>query len=163
MNKYSPSSYDDHFCLKPPLLLWVVTLYLSRAISLPLAIGMGHFAGVSADTTHFLQDLINIYTVLPSALAAAVLYAMFRRQPSASSGVRRIWAHGRGLLAAAAMIDCGVSTYAIGRNGDINDQSLPVLLGLALDLCFLLYILAARRVRDTFAHFPLPIPSSRPA
>ena len=162
MPEYSASSYDDHFCLKPPLLLWVVTLYLSRAISLPLAIGMGHFAGASADTTHFFQDLINIYTVLPSVLAAAVLYAMFRRQPSASAGVRRIWAHGRGLLAAAAIIDCGVSIYTIGRDGDLNDQSLPALLGIVLDLYFLVYILAARRVRDTFAAFPVPIPSSRP-
>lgn len=34
---YSPASYDDNWCLKPPLLLWVALIYLSRAISLPVA------------------------------------------------------------------------------------------------------------------------------
>lgn len=159
MAKYPPSSYDDYFCLKPPLLLWAAVLYLSRAISLPLALGIGHAAGVSQDATKILHSMVSVDTVLPSALAVAVLYAMCRRQPQASSAVRWVWAHGRSLLAAAAVIDGALSAYALTRNGDITDQSLASLLEVGFDLYFLLYVLAARRVRDTFADFPLPLTS----
>lgn len=31
---YGPSSYDDHFCLKPAALLWLAVIYLSRALLL---------------------------------------------------------------------------------------------------------------------------------
>jgi hypothetical protein len=159
MPKYPLFSYDNYFCLKPPLLLWVAVLYLSRAIALPLAVGMGHAAGVSQDATKLLHSFVSLETVVPSALAMTVLYAMCRRQPQASSAVRWIWAHGRSLLAAAAVIDCGLAMYALTRDGDITDLSLPSLIGAGFDLYFLLYILAARRVRDTFADFPLLLTS----
>jgi hypothetical protein len=100
-----------------------------------------------------------VYTLLPSALAVGVLYAMCRRQPSASAAVRWIWAHGRSLLASAAIIDGIVSMYTFTRNGETTDLSLPVLLGIGFDLYFLLYILTARRVRDTFADFPVLQPA----
>jgi hypothetical protein len=155
MLKYPLSSYDDYLCLKPPTLLWIAALYLSRAISLPIAIVMVRVAGVSADATNVLHSLLTGEKLLPSALAAAVLYTMCRRVPNASRVVRQIWSHGRSLLAAAAVIECGLSTYAFVRNGDVTDQSLPSLVSIAIDVYFLLYILLARRVRDTFAQFPV--------
>lgn len=159
MPKYSLSSYDDYYCLKPPLRLWVAALFLSRAISLPLAVGLGHFAGVSSNATNVLQGVVSLETLLPSALAATVLFAMFRRSPNASSGVRWIWAHGRGLLAAAAVIDCALSVYSFTHSDSSDSQLLPLLLTAAFDLYFLLYVLLARRVRDTFAQFPLLVTS----
>jgi hypothetical protein len=155
MPKYPLDSYDDYLCLKPPLLLWLAVLYLSRAISLPLAITIGRFAGASTDATAFLQSVATVYTLLPSALAAGVLYAMCRRQPSASAAVRWIWARGRSLLAAAAVIDFALTAYAVTRID--SSEGLPLSLGItaAFDVYFLLYILLVRRVRDTFARFPL--------
>jgi hypothetical protein len=155
MPKYSPSSYDDYFCLKPPLLLWIATLFLSRAISLPLAVGLGHFAGVSSDATSVLQRVISLETLLPSALAAAVLIAMFRRSPNASSAVRWVWSHGRTFLAAAAALDFALSIFALTRSDNSDGQPLSLVIIATVDFYFLVYVLFARRVRDTFAAFPL--------
>ena len=154
MPKYPPSSYDDYFCLKPPLLLWIAVLFLSRAISLPFVLGLGKFAGVSPDATAVLHRLISLETVLPSALAAAVLVAMCRRDPKASSPVRWIWAHGRSFLAAAAVIDCALSAYTLTGIDSTDVQPLSLVITAAIDLFLLLYVLLARRVRDTFATFP---------
>lgn len=40
--RYTPSSYDDYFCLKPPVLLWIAALYLSRAVVLLIAYARSH-------------------------------------------------------------------------------------------------------------------------
>ena len=155
MPKYAPSSYDDYFCLKPPFFLWVVAIYLARAIALPVAMGVGRVAGVSADATQLLQSLISLQTMLPSAIAAAVLYTMYRRVPGASQPVRWIWAHGRMLLVASAIIDLGLSLASLLRQADMAEQLPTGLLTAGLDLCFLIYLLAVRRVRDVFADFPM--------
>jgi hypothetical protein len=159
MRKYPPFSYDEYMCLKPPALLWIAALYLSKSISLPIAIAVGRFAGVSADAVNVLQSLVSADRLLPSIIAAAVVYAMCRRLPTASRTVRWIWAHGRTLLAASAMLDFGLSTYLIAANGATDGPPLPLLIAAGLDGYFLVYVLAARRVRDTFAEFPLLLPS----
>jgi len=156
MRRYALSSYDDNLCLKPPVLLWVGVVYLSRAISLPIAMGVARLIGVSPDSTDLLRGLWSLYTLVPSLFAAAVLYAMFRRQPSASRGVRWIWAHGRTLLAVSAVVDAGLVILALLKQTDADTQALPSLCVAALDLYFMLYVLAARRVRDVFTDFPLP-------
>jgi hypothetical protein len=43
------------------------------------------------------------------------------------------------------------------RQGEISDQSLLSLIAAVADLYFLVYILAARRVRDAFSEFPPPL------
>jgi hypothetical protein len=153
---YSSSNYDDHFCLKPPLLLWVAVLYLSRAITLPVVVGIGSFAGVNKDAISLLRSFWTADALLPSLSAAAILYTLCRRVPTASRQVRWIWARGHLFLAASAGMDLIVSLIAPIRLREINDQVLLSLLAAAMDLYFLLYILAARRVRDTFAEFPPP-------
>jgi ABC-type dipeptide/oligopeptide/nickel transport system permease subunit len=155
MPKYSLYSYDDYFCLKPPALLWIGALFLSRAVSLPLAVGIAHFAGVSSDATQVLQRVVSVQTLLPSALAATVLFAMCRRSPQASSAVRWIWSRGRILLAAAAVIDFVLAAYALASTDSADGQSLPTVVTAALDVYLLAYVWFTRRVRDTFADFPL--------
>jgi hypothetical protein len=153
-NSYSASSYDDHLCLKPPLLLWLAVVYLSRAVTLPAAMGIGTFAGVNADAIALFHGLWSIQTLLPSAIALCVLYALCRRVPSASMPVRWIWANGRILLAASAGTDLLLSLISLIQQGEIDDQTLMSLLTGAVDAYFLLYILLARRVRDAFSEFP---------
>src|SRR5277367_4682461 len=107
---YALSHYDDYMCLKPPLLLWIAVFFLSKAITMPLAAGMGHVAGVSDDALSAMRGLWSADGALfPSAIAAVLLYAFFRRLPSASRQVRWIWAHGVALLAASAAIDLVLS------------------------------------------------------
>ena len=162
-HSYSASSYDDHMCLKPPPLLWLAVLYLSRAVTLPVAMGIGTFAGVNADAIALFHALWSMQTLLPSAIALCVLYALCRRVPNASKTVRWIWAHGRVLLALSGGMDLIlslISFISLIRQGEIDDQAWMSLLTAAADGYFLLYILVARRVRDTFSEFP---PSLDPA
>ena len=154
MARYTASSYDDYLCLRPPLLLWLSVLYYSRAIALPIVMAMGRFAGVNNNAIQLLRGLWSLQTLIPSLIAAAILYAMFQRVPTAPRPVRWVWAHGRLLLTLSAVIDLSLVGISLLRLDEQNSQMLPLLAAGALDAYFLLYILTARRVRDTFAHFP---------
>ena len=158
-HSYPSSHYDDQMCLKPPMLLWVAVLYLSRAITLPVAMAIGHFAGVDATAITLFRGLWSVDALIPSLIAAVILYALCRRVPSASKGVRWIWARGRIVLAVSAVLDMALLSIALIRRGEINDQSLLSLFAAVLDGYFLVYILAARRVRHAFAEFPAPLDS----
>ena len=155
--RYSPSSYDEHFCLKPPLVLWVALLYLSRAITLPFILGLGTLAGVSSDTRAMFQGLFSAYSLVPSFFAAVVLFALIRRSPSASRTVRWICTRGRLILVISALLDLAVVlTDSALHHSELDAQAGSGLLAGALDLYFLVYLLAARRVRDVFSDFPAP-------
>jgi hypothetical protein len=154
---YPSSHYDDHMCLKPPLLLWVAALYLSRAITLPIAMAIGHFAGVDANAITLFRGFWSVDALIPSLIAAVILYTLCRRVPTAPKLVRWIWAHGQIFLAVSAVMDIALILIALIRQGDINDQSLLPLPAAAIDLYFLVYILAARRVRHAFSEFPAPL------
>ncbi len=158
MPKYTASSYDDYLCLKPPLMLWITVVYLSRAVTGPVVMGLGSAARMSPDATRLLTGFWSTDTLLPSLIAVAVLVAMCRRVPQASRVVRWVWSHGRWLLAASAGIDLALLAISLVRNPPMpTDGQVPPLslLMASLDAYFLLYILTVRRVRDTFASFPL--------
>jgi hypothetical protein len=154
---YPASHYDDQMCLKPPVLLWVAVLYLSRALTLPIAMALGHFVGVDEKAITLFRGFWSADALVPSAIAAVLLYALMRRVPTASPQVRWIWAHGRIVLAISAVLDIALLLIALIRGGEINDQSMWSLVAATGDLYFLLYILIARRVRQTFFEFPPPL------
>ena len=151
---YADSHYDAYFCLKPPLLLWVAVLYLSKALTLPAIAAVGAYAGVNADAISLLKRFWSAEALLPSLIAAVILYTLCRRLPTASKQVRWIWAHGRIFLAFSAGIDLLLSLTPAIRAGEMNDQVLWSLFNATIDVYFLAYILTARRVRDTFSEFP---------
>jgi hypothetical protein len=68
--------------------------------------------------------------------------------------VRRIWARGHIFLAVSAILDIGLQAIAAIRQGEINNLSLLSAATAVVDLYFLVYILAARRVRHVFSEFP---------
>lgn len=159
---YPASHYDDQMCLKPPLLLWAAVFYLSRAITLPIAMALGHFAGVDEKAITLFRGFWSADALIPSAIAAIMLYALVRRVPTASRPVRWIWAHGRIVLAVSAVMDITLVLIALMRQGGINDQSIWSLVAAAGDLYFLIYILAARRVRHAFSEFPTSLDAPGP-
>jgi hypothetical protein len=154
---YPSSYYDDQQCLKPPLLLWVAVLYLSRAITLPIAMAIGHFAGVDSSAITVFRAFWSLDALIPSLIAAGILFAMIRRSPTASALVRWVWARGRIILAVAAVLDIALLLMSLIRQWEINDQALWSIFAVAIDGYFLAYILVARRVRDAFAEFPAPL------
>jgi len=114
---YPSSHYDDHMCLKPPLLLWVAALYLSRAITLPIAMAIGHFAGVDANAITLFRGFWSVDALIPSLIAAVILYTLCRRVPTAPKLVRWIWAHGQIFLAVSAVMDIALILIALIRQG----------------------------------------------
>jgi len=154
---YSASSYDDYLCLKPPFLLWLGILYLSKAVTLPMAMAIASFSGVNPYAITLMRGLWSAQSLVPSAIAVLVLFALLRRMPSASKPVRWIWAHGGALLAMSAGIDLALSLAQFIRVGELNDQTIVSLMSAGIDLYFLTYVLAARRVRDAFGEFPPPL------
>ena len=162
-HSYPASCYDDQMCLKPPLLLWVAVLYLSRALTLPVVMAIGHFSGVDSSAIAAFRAFWSLDSLGPSLIAAIILYVLCRRVPAAPAWVRWVWARGRILLAVAAILDVAVLAFGLLRQGEINDSS-PLSFGaMAVDLYFLLYILAARRVRDAFSEFPARVDAPRRA
>jgi hypothetical protein len=156
---YSLDSYDENFCLKPPTLLWVALIFLSRAVALPLVLGLATYAGVQ-NTGELFAGALDVQTFIPSAVAALVLLAAMRRKPSASRVVRWIWAHGRALLALSAALDAVLLlANSPVRHGELNNLAVWPTLATALDLYFLVYVLAARQVRDVFSDFPAALES----
>jgi hypothetical protein len=139
--------------------LWVAVFYLSRAITLPIAMAFGHFAGVDARAITVFRGLWSVDALVPSLIAAVFLYTLCRRVPTAPKSVRWIWSHGRIFLAVSAVLDVALLLVGVIRQGEINDQSLLSLIAAVVDLYFLVYILAARRVRHAFAEFPPPVAS----
>jgi Protein of unknown function (DUF2919) len=159
---YPASHYDDQMCLKPPFLLWVAILYLSRAVTLPIIMALGHFAGVDEKAITLFRGIWSADALVPSAIAAVMLYSLVRRVSTASPQVRWIWAHGRIVLAVSAVLDIALLAIALIRRGEINDQTIWSLVAAGGDLYFLVYILAARRVRHVFLEFPAPLDSPDP-
>jgi hypothetical protein len=102
---YPSTFYDEHFCLKPPFLLWIAVFHLSRALTIPLVMALGHFAGVDSTAIEMGRELWSRDALIPSLIAACVLYALFRRTPSASKPVRWIWRRGQVFLAVSAVLD----------------------------------------------------------
>ena len=154
-NAYDPSSYDGNFCLKPPALLWLATLYLSRAFVLIIASDIARMTRIGSDVATMLNGAANAYALVPSLVAAPLLYALIFRAPTSPKPVRWIWANGRSFLVAAAILDFAATVAASGViGGDIADLSAGFLLAAVFDAYFLVYVVATRRVRDVFADFP---------
>src|ERR1700730_3182880 len=128
-HSYPPSHYDDQLCLKPPFLLWVAVLYLSRAITLPIAMAIGHFAGVDSKAIDSFRGLWSVDAVM--------IYTLCRRVPAAPRPVRWIWAHGQIFLAVAAVLDIVLLLIPPVRQQEINDQALLSACGAAVDADFL--------------------------
>lgn len=155
LDRYAPSAYDQHLCLKPPLLLLIAFAFLSRAITLPVIVHISSLAGGTSDTTHLVQGLFSVSTMVSSCIAALVLYAWSRRSPSGPRSARWIWTRGRTLLAFSAALDALLSVAdALVWHPISTDQVATTLLAVSADVYFLTYILASRRVRDTFSDFP---------
>jgi hypothetical protein len=160
-HSYSASNYDDEMCLKPPILLWLAVLFLCRAIVLPMIIGIGHVAGVDSDAMTQLRELWSPDQLVPALVALPVLCALCWRSSTAPSFLREIWGRGRVFLAMSAAVDIALPLVSQLGQRQISDQFVLTLFASGIDVYFLSYILAARRVRDTFQDFPARLESAK--
>jgi hypothetical protein len=141
-------------CLKAPPSLWAAIFYLSRGITLPIAMAFAHAAGVDDLAISKFHAFWSVYELLPSLIAALVLVTLFRRVPAAGNWMRWTWARGRILLSVAAALDAALLICAGGLHGGIGYPSPVSMAAVAVDVGCLVYILSAQRVRHVFADFP---------
>jgi hypothetical protein len=156
-HSYSASSYDDNFCLKPPVLLWLAVLYLSRAFLLLViyVVSSMSLSRVNPQAVAELRGTVSIYAFIPALVAAPVLYGLLCRGPSSGGLVRWLWSHGRTILMLATVVDAAISIGSSGIiGGDAGDLNAAFLVATLFDAYFLVYIFATRRIRDVFADFP---------
>ncbi|HEY2686498.1 MAG TPA: DUF2919 family protein [Steroidobacteraceae bacterium] len=158
-SSYPESAYDGYLCLKPPPLVWVVVLYLTRELTLPFIMGAAHVAGVGGAAIAALRSVWSpdVAVLVPALLGAPLLIVLFRRVPKAGGVVRWVWSHGKAFLACAAISDFFIAGIRVIWAGEINDTAVLQGIGAAADLCCLLYVLFSSRAHDAFADFPLPL------
>ena len=111
------------------------------------------FYGDSAYDNYF--SLKPSRTLWLAVLFAAVLYLFIRRVPTASRAVRWAWSRGKVLLLISAMLDVAANFARLPRDGVFNDLSVISCMSIAIDLVIIGYGMMSRRVRDTFADFPM--------
>jgi len=148
---YPASAYDEEWCLKQPLPLWLAVLFLTRALLLPLLMGLGHYVDVNPALLQSLRADWEAAQLLPALIALPVAAAAWRRVASAGAAVRGVWRRGRALLLLATAVDLALNLAALRHPG--NGIPLPLLFA-ALDLYAAGYLTFTRRVRDAFAEFP---------
>ena len=153
-HRYPDSCYDDHFCLKPPAMLWVALLYLGRSVALLCANAVGRFAGVDEAALASLHAFWSPEALIPAAIIVPVFLAMLWRSPTAPPAVRRIWQNGRIIMLAAAGVDGLLCVRALLAHSTQETELVQTLGGLCVDVYLLAYIVFSRHVRDSFAEFP---------
>jgi hypothetical protein len=157
-NKYASWSYDDDFCLKPPLLLTATVLYLCRSFLIMMLVLAASTRGRPTGMETFLPSGEHPMSIgLTAVPALLVLYARIRRTVAAGKFVRWLWKHGRVLLATSAAMEIGTAVLLLSISASQpGDSDLLRVTFLILDVYILLYVLLSKHVRDVFSDFPPP-------
>lgn len=146
--------YDDNLVLRVPPMLWLAMLFLVRH---PILIGIT-FLPTSGDTLEYLRSLVEPISLAADLPALVVLITATRRRPEAGAITRAIWAKGRWLLAASAILDGALGTHALLTAGPHQSMITGqiIVATLVMDLWIVIWLASARLMRDLFADFPPP-------
>lgn len=144
--------YDDNLGLRVPPMLWLSMLFLVRH---PILIGIT-FLPTSGDTLEYLRALVEPIRLAADLPALVVLIAATRRRPEAGARTRAIWARGRWLLGASAILDgvLGMHSLLGAGPGQSMIAGQLVVAMLVVDLWICLWLASSRLLRDLFADFP---------
>jgi hypothetical protein len=158
VEKYGLHAYDDFGCLRPPKLLIASLIFLCRDLIFLVLLGVSRLIGASGEVAG-LQDIVDGETLLSGCIAAvpaaAVLYALGARMPTAPAFVRWIWGHGRSLIAVSALVSIVLTVMQYGSDPRrwLN-SSLAVKAIVLAELGIVGYVFLSSRVRQTFLDFP---------
>ena len=150
---FDPGAYDEHLCLTPGPLFWLVSAFILR----PLVVLI---ASITQRSDRF--GLLNLLypdqswafihtgAALPTVL---VVIAFLRRQPAASPVVRWIWRHGFALLLISLTLNAVLLiTPWFTHHARFTLPLMMQLVGCGLAAYVLL---RSSRVRASFSEFPL--------
>ena len=156
---YSFDEYDKYLCLKPPVELWLIVLYLLLPFVIkPLTFLFARRGGditILKDIQNVLypNDLTLMLAFMASIPALIFAYAWTRRKPGASENVKKICRNGAVMLSATAIMNMIVIfvplltgvLHRIHWSGWVQAGLLFVIIG---------YLHTSQRVKDTFSDFP---------
>ncbi len=156
---YNFSDYDKYLSLKINFELWLIIAYFLRPVILKIStIQMGR--GAKSDSFSGLKDLVYpddfgfflaFLTMIPVAL---VIFAYMKRKPDAPDYIRTLWRNCGKLLLLTTALNIVVVFVPF-----LFDMAYRInLVGwgqLAIAAYIMFYLLTTRRVRDTFADFPV--------
>ncbi len=156
---YNFSDYDKYLSLKINFELWLIIAYFLRPVILKIStIQMGR--GAKSDSVSGLKDLVYpddfgfflaFLTMIPVVL---VIFAYMKRKPDAPDYIRTLWRNCGKLLLLATALNIVVVFVPF-----LFDMAYRInLLGwgqLVIAAYIMFYLLTTRRVRDTFADFPV--------
>lgn len=157
---YDFSEYDKFLSLKVGAGLWLVMLYLLRPYIVLIAtfrMGRGGTgaAGIDGIRNILYPDDFSLVLALLSTLPALLFfYAWSRRKPGGGPLVKKLWKNGAGLLVAAAVLNIVVVLVPL-LTGAVAAVHLLGWLQIVLAVVIIGYLCSSRRVRDTFADFPV--------
>ncbi len=157
---YDFTEYDKYLCLKPSAELWLVMLYLLRPFIILLVTRMlSHVAPGVKDVENlryllYPDDLSLLVALLAAVPVLIFLYGLSKRKPGAGVLVRRLWKNGANLLAAAAILNVPI-VFAPLLTGSLTRIHLLGWVQAGLAIVITGYLYSSRRVRDTFADFPV--------
>ncbi|MBT8422318.1 MAG: DUF2919 domain-containing protein [Gammaproteobacteria bacterium] len=155
---YNFSDYDKHLSLKFNFWIWLIIAYFLRPLILKVStiqLGFGAKSGSVAGLKKlaYPEDFGFFLAILTTIPVLLVIFTLMKRKPDAPDYVRTLWRNGGRLLAFAALLNILVVFVPlfIGTTEGVNPFGWAQL---AVAACSLTYLLASRRVRDTFADFP---------
>ncbi len=153
--RYDLDCYDRNFCLKPPLLLKAIIVFLSRDFLLPVIVGLGSIKGGGEGLFDLVANLRQPYWFLTGLPALLVLYALLRRVPSGDGFARLMWRHGRTLLSLSVAAGVYPILHTLLQHGGISgDDEFISLLFLLMEAAALAYLWLSKRAGDAFRDFP---------
>lgn len=150
--KYDYLDYNRHGVLRPGLLFWTVTLFLSRHLILLLLLGVSHGRGGGGPPNPAVAALIDPFFFVSDVPALILLCALGGRLPGGGRLTRMLWRNGRVLLLASCVLYLALLFWQQG--GDLATWhpvtwAMVVLTALAGG-----YIARSSYLRDLFAQFP---------
>ena len=162
---YDFKDYDKYLSLKINFELWLIIAYFLRPVILKIStIQMGR--GAKSASVSGLKDIVYPHdfgfflaflTIIPVVL---VIFAYMKRKPDAPDYIRTLWRYSGKLLLLTAALNVVVVFVPL-----ILDLGYVInLLGwgqLAIAAYIIFYLLTSKRVRDTFADFPVDTEASK--
>ena len=156
---YNFTDYDKYLSLKINFELWLIIAYFLRPLILKIStIQMGR--GAKSDSVSGLKDLVYpgdfgfFLAILATLPVFLVIFAYMKRKPEAPDYIRTLWRHSGKLLVLTAVLNVVVVfvPFILNMAYRIN------LMGwgqLVIAACIIAYLVTSRRVKDTFADFPV--------
>lgn len=152
--KYHFMRYNQYGVLRPNLPFILSLLFLSRHILLLIALGGMQIKRSGGSAMEHIIPLLDRSFIISDLPAAAILFMMLARRPTAQASARWVWRHGRNL------IFCSVGLYLVIvtiRNGFVFSQYAPVEWAMIVtNVMVAVYAGVSEYLRDLFNEFPPP-------